>query len=109
MSAREAVLLDRFDPLLLLLRRGRRYPVHHVVALDDTTVRFRLAGLDHLTLVIGVVQLKAVLLVERRRGEGERGRRGEGEKEGEVMSEELKGEPFRLHLNVTYDVTMTSS
>lgn len=54
-------LLDGFDPLLLLLRRGGRYPVHYVVALDDPPVRLGLAGLDHLTLVVGVVELKTVL------------------------------------------------
>ena len=90
MSAREAVLLDGFDPLLLLLRRGRRYPVHHVVALDDTTVCFRLAGLDHLTLVVGIVQLKAVLLMERSRGEGEKGEMGKRE-EGEGRGGDVRG------------------
>lgn len=55
------LLLDGFDPLLLLLWRGGRYPVHDMVALDDPPVRLGLAGLDHLTFVVGVVELKAVL------------------------------------------------
>lgn len=55
------LLLDGFDPLLLLLRRGGRYPVHYVVALYDAPVRLCLAGLDHLTFVAGVVELEAVL------------------------------------------------
>lgn len=53
--SRGVYLLDGFDPLLLLLRRGGRNPVHHVVALDNPSVRLRLAGLDHLTFVVGVV------------------------------------------------------
>lgn len=60
------LLLDGFDPLLLLLRRGGRYPVHYVVALDDSPVRLRLAGLDHLTFVVGVVELEAVLRERRK-------------------------------------------
>lgn len=55
------LLLDGFDPLLLLLRRGGRYPVHYVVALDHPPIRLGLAGLDHLTFVVGVVELEAVL------------------------------------------------
>lgn len=62
MSARvRGLLLDGFDPLLLLLRRGCGYSVDHVVALDDAPVCLRLAGFDDLAFVVGVVQLKAVL------------------------------------------------
>ena len=61
------LLLDGFDPLLLLLRRGSRYPVHYMVALNDSPVRLRLAGLDHLTFVVGVVELEAVLKERRDR------------------------------------------
>lgn len=32
-----------------------------MVSLDDAAVRLRLAGLDHLTFVVGVVELEAVL------------------------------------------------
>lgn len=60
------LLLDGFDPLLLLLRRGGWYPVNHMVAFDDAAVRLRFAGFDHLTFVIGVVELEAIL----RRGTG---------------------------------------
>ena len=62
---RSGILLDGLDPLLFLLSRGRRYPVHRVVALDDPAVRLRLTRLDHRTLVVGVVELKAVLGVAR--------------------------------------------
>lgn len=60
------VLLDGFDPLLFLFLGGRRYPVHHVVALDDAPIRLSLAGFDHLALVIGVIELKTVLEKGRR-------------------------------------------
>lgn len=32
-----------------------------MISLDDAAVRLRLAGLDHLTFVVGVVELEAVL------------------------------------------------
>lgn len=65
------LLLDGFDPLLFLLRRGRRYSVNHVVALDDAPVRLRLAGFDDLAFVVGVVKLKAVLDRGQRAGRGQ--------------------------------------
>ena len=55
------LLLDGFDPLFLLLRCGGRYPVHYMVALNDPPVRLCLTGLDDLTFVVGVVELKTVL------------------------------------------------
>lgn len=64
------LLLDGFDPFLLLLRRGRRYSVNHVVALDDAPVRLRLTGFDDLAFVVGVVKLKAVLNRDQRAGQG---------------------------------------
>lgn len=57
----QRLLLDGFDPLFFLLRGGGRYPVHHVVSLDDASIRLRFAGLDYLTFMVGVVELKAVL------------------------------------------------
>lgn len=53
--------LDGLDPLVFLLLRGGRDPVHHVVPLDHAAVRLRLAGFDELPLVVGDVKLKAVL------------------------------------------------
>ena len=41
-----------------------------MVALDDASVSLRLAGLDHLVLVVGDVELKAVLEVTREGGGG---------------------------------------
>lgn len=64
------LLLDGFDPLLLLLRRGRRYSVNHVVALDDAPICLRLAGFDDLAFVVGVVKLEAVLDRGERAGHG---------------------------------------
>lgn len=64
-------LLDGFDPLLLLLRRGCRYSVNHVVTLDDAPIRLRLAGFDDLAFVVGVVKLKAVLGRGQRAGHGQ--------------------------------------
>lgn len=57
----QRLLLDGFDPLFFLLRGGGRYPVHYVVSLDDASIRLRFAGLDYLTFMVGVVELKAVL------------------------------------------------
>lgn len=69
-GGRGGVLLDGFDPLLLLLRRGCRYSVNHVVALDDAPICLRLAGFDDLAFVVGVVKLKAVLDRGQRAGHG---------------------------------------
>ena len=49
-----------------------------MVALDDAAVGLCLAGLDHLTLVVGVVQLKAVLVKEGNREHWIGFNRGEG-------------------------------
>lgn len=58
--------LDGLHPLLLLLRAGGRDTVHNMVPLHHTAIGLRLAGLDDLPFVTGVIQLKAVL-TERRR------------------------------------------
>ena len=56
--------LDAGDPLVLLLGRGGRDAVEGVVALDDAAVGLRLAGLDHLVLLVRDVELKTVLGIE---------------------------------------------
>lgn len=63
--AGQAHSLDGFHPLLLLLWARGGDPVHHVVPLHHSAVRFCFAGLDDLPFVTGIVKLKAVL-VERR-------------------------------------------
>lgn len=53
--------LDAFDPVVLLLGGRSGDPVDRVVSLHDPAVRLRLAGLDHLVLVVGDEELEAVL------------------------------------------------
>lgn len=53
--------LDGLDPLLLLLLRRGRDPVHHVVPLNHPAIRLCFAGFDELPLAVGDVKLKAVL------------------------------------------------
>lgn len=53
--------LDAVHPLILLLCGRGRDSVKSVVSLDDASVRLRLAGFDHLILVVGDEELKAVL------------------------------------------------
>lgn len=58
--------LDGFDPFILLLLRWRRNAIDHVVPLDHAPVCLRLAGFDKLALVVGNVELKAILITKKR-------------------------------------------
>lgn len=58
------------DPLVLLLRSRCRDSVKRVVSLNDTAIRLRLAGFDHLIFVFWDEELKAVLIQSRRNGSG---------------------------------------
>ncbi len=54
-------LLDGFDPLFFLLWCGCRYSVNHVIPLHHLPISLRLACLNYLPLMTGVVELKAIL------------------------------------------------
>jgi len=53
-------ILDTLDPIVFLLLRRGRHPVHSVLPLHNLAITVRLAGLDH--LIARAKQLKAMLL-----------------------------------------------
>lgn len=60
-NGKAAHSLDAVHPFVLLLGGRGRDTVEGVVALHHASVRLRLTGLDHLVLVVGDEELKAVL------------------------------------------------